>query len=246
MIELYGGSSPNAIKIVLILEELALPYKILKVNTVSGEQYSDGFLALNPLSKYPVLVDPDGPAQGMAIFESGAILMYLAETYGPHLLPDAGPSRWQSLMWLFAQVAYFGPMLGQHNHFLLHPGEAETYAAHRYAEQARRVYEILDTRLAQQAYLAGDNYSIADIATYPWSEYVIRQGFPPKDFPAIALWRKKLGERAAVQRTEEVWTGLACPNSRMVSLSTEQADIFFGRTSGPRPENDFTALSRKT
>jgi len=244
MIELYGGSSPNAMKVVLMLEEIEKPYVMRKVDTFNGEQFSDEFMKLNPLSKYPVLLDPDGPAKDTPMFESGAILIYLAETYGRSLLPEAGPSRWRTLMWLIAQVAHVGPMLGQHNHFLLHPGEAETYAAQRYAAQARRVYSVLDGRLAENAYLAGGDYSIADIATYPWSEYVVRQGFGWDEFPHIAVWRRMLMQRPAIQRTEDIWARLSGRKKGVPKPTEQQADIFFGRTHGPRPESDFSALDR--
>jgi GST-like protein len=244
MIKLYGGSSPNAIKVVIMLEELRLPYVIHKMNTLKGEQYSEDYLRLNPLGKYPVIIDQNAGGNDAPIFESAAILMYLAERYGPDLLPQDGPVRWETLKWLIAQVAYMGPMLGQHNHFLMHPSEAGSYAALRYEEQARRVFKTWDGRLADRYYLAGADYTVADIATYPWAEYLVRQGFSWTDFPNIRLWRERLREREAIKRTEEVWIGLADGRKKHRNPTAEELDIFFGRVPGPHPGTDMTLLDR--
>lgn len=244
MITLYGGSSPNAIKIVLMLEELGLSYSIQKVNTMAGEQFSPEFLSLNPLSKYPVIVDSHPGVGDRVVFESAAILIYLAETYRVDLLSPSPEGRWDTLQWLIAQVAYMGPMLGQHNHFLLHPDESNSYAAKRYEEQARRVYAVWDKRLESQPFVAGDFYGIADIATYPWAEYLIRQGFEWDDFPAIASWRDALRARPAVARTEKIWLGLTGDKVRARQPTAAELDTFFGRRGGSYPDTDMTLLDR--
>src|SRR6516165_5729380 len=167
---LYGMSSPNVRKILILLEELGLAYEWRHVAVFAGENLTPEFRRLNPFAKVPVLVE-DGLAE--PIFESGAILIYLAETYGGDFLPAAGPARWETLKWLMAQAANVGPVFGQHNHFRHDPARAP-YAAERFRRTAAELYRILDRRLADRPWLASDAYSIADIATYPWARYLRR------------------------------------------------------------------------
>jgi|JI10StandDraft_1071094.scaffolds.fasta_scaffold597510_2 GST-like protein len=232
VIDLYGGSSPNAMKVVLMLEELQLPYTFIEVNAFRGEQYSPEFLKLNPLGKYPVIIDHSGAGPDQPIFESGAILQYLAETYDKSgLLPASGPARWEVLQWLTVQVAWVGPMLGQHVHFRIHPSESGGYAAGRYKNLAIRVFDVLDARLATQPYLAGANYSIADIATYPWVRVLKSLGFAWADYPHLKKWFDAIGGRPAAVETELRYKRLA--SAMAFPASEEDLNRFFGRSGGP-------------
>jgi len=232
MIDLYGGSSPNAMKVVLMLEELQLPYTLIEVNAFRGEQYSPEFLKLNPLGKYPVIIDRTGAAPGQPIFESGAILQYLAETYDKTgLLPKSGPARWEVLQWLTVQVAWVGPMLGQHVHFRIHPSEAGGYAAARYRNLAARVFEVLDGRLSMHPYLAGANYSIADIATFPWTRVLRSLGFSWATYPHLKKWFDAIAARPAAISTERCYKRLA--SAMAFPASEEDLNRFFGRSGGP-------------
>lgn len=159
----YGMHSPNVRKVLIMLEELDLPYELRHVAVFKGEQFAPDFLVMNPLGKVPVLVDP---RLGRPLAESGAILVWLAERSG-RFLPTEGPARYEAMQWLMVQMASIGPMLGQLNHFQLLPAGSEPYGLGRYAAQAERLYRLIDDRLATQEWLAGDAYSIADIATYP-------------------------------------------------------------------------------
>lgn len=195
---LYGMGSPNVRKVGILLEELGLPYALRHVGVFSGAQFDPEFLALNPLGKVPVLVDAE---KDVTVFESGAILFYLAERHGA-FLPTAGPARYEVMQWLMVQMAAIGPMFGQHTHFSLLPADSEPYAAARYAAQAERLYRLLDDRLASRDWIAGNDYSIADMATYPWALYLERHGFSPADHPALTRWCARIGARPAVARSE--------------------------------------------
>jgi len=155
MIELYGCGSPNVVKIAIMLEEIGRPYRGHHVAVMHGAQFTPSFLALNPIGKVPVIVDHEGAGPDQPIFESGAILIYLAETYAPTLLPAKAPGRWEVLKWLFVQVAYAGPMLGQLNHFQLVAGQSDSYGANRYRDQAARVYGDVERRLGIVPWLGG-------------------------------------------------------------------------------------------
>ncbi len=243
MLELYGMQSPNVRKIGIMLEELELEYQLKHVAVFQSEQFSPEFLNLNPLSKVPVLIDHDR-GQGKPIIESGAILFYLAETYG-NWLPETGMQRYEIMSWLMVQMANIGPMFGQHNHFQLLGKQADPYAATRYANQCKRLYRLLDDRLTAQQWLAGDSYSIADIATYPWSLYLEQHGFNPDDHPALMNWRNVIGERHAVKnsskRFDEAFNTISTESRR--SAKPEQLDKFFGREENS-PQADFSALTK--
>lgn len=232
MITLYGGRSPNVVKIVLMLEELGMPYRLEKVEVLHGSQYAPEFLAVNPLAKVPALIDPDR-APGQPIFESGAILIYLAETYGA-FLPAATPERYEVLKWLIVQVADVGPMLGQCNHFMLMPSEVESYATTRYRGQAERIYRNLDARVADRPYLAGTDYSIADIATWPWTApYVTRHGFDWADYPSLAAWCDRIADRPAVARTHAALDAMDAAAPQLAPPSEADINRFFVRETGP-------------
>jgi GST-like protein len=234
MITLYGMPSPNVLKILLMLEEAGLPYELRHVAVLRGEGQAPWFRALNPFGKVPVIIDRTNGGQHI-LFESGAILIYLAETYAPALLPAAGPARWHTLEWLTAQIAYAGPMLGQMNHFQLLPSEANSYAANRYRDQARLVYRHFDDRLGQVPWLGGDEYTIADIAMHPWSAYLIRHGFDEADFPHLAAWSARIDQRPAWTRAHAAIPILVGDPS--MSASQAEMDIFFGRSEAGPPSD---------
>jgi len=221
--DLYGMTSPNVRKVALMLEELETPYRLHQVKVFQGEQFTPRFRAMNPLSKVPVLVDHDQGDGGFPVFESGAILIYLAETFG-RFLPAAGVARYETLKWLFAQTSNVGPMLGQFNHFRM-MGEASAPAAYaRYRKLSARIYALLDERLAAHPYLAGEAYSIADIATYPWAAYVTIHEMDWSDYPNLARWRAEIAERPAAQREVEVRVRLTYAEADGIEAAS-QADL---------------------
>lgn len=241
-ITLYGMNSPNVRKVALLLEELGLDYALRYVSVFRGEQFAPDFLALNPLGKVPVLVDP---ALGQPLAESGAILFYLAETYGG-FLPVEGLGRYEVMQWLMVQMANIGPMLGQLNHFQM-PGqpEGQPYALGRYREVARRLYRLLDYRLVDREWIAGDAYSIADIATWPWAAYLEQHGEDAAGYPALIRWRDAIAARPAVAvMTARTQTAFTAPSTAArQSATAADLDAFFGRTSD-MPVADYSAITR--
>jgi GST-like protein len=198
MIELYSWPTPNGHKIHIALEELGLEYRVHPVNIGKGEQFDPAFLRISPNNKIPAMVDEDGPGGApIALFESGAILLYLAEKTG-RLLPSVPRARHEALQWLMFQMGGLGPMLGQAHHFRSYTTERIDYAIDRYTREAGRLYGVMDRRLADVEFLAGD-YSIADIASYPWIK-PDRQGQNLDDFPNLKRWLDAIGDRPAVQR----------------------------------------------
>jgi GSH-dependent disulfide-bond oxidoreductase len=197
LITLYGMSSPNVRKVIIALEEMALPYRIEHVSVFRGRQFDPEILALNPMAKVPILIDPDGPAGEMPIFESGAILVYLAENHGPAFLPASGAARYCVLKWLFMQVANVGPALGNNSHFRM-IADDNAYAAQRFRRMSAQVYRALDQRLSEARYLGGDAYSIADMAAWPWARYFRRHGMRDDDCPRLVEWIARIGQRPAV------------------------------------------------
>lgn len=225
--ELHGMTSPNVRKIVLMLEEIEASYDLRLVKVFRGEQFSDDFRALNPLSKVPVLIDRE--ADGLTMFESGAILIYLAESFA-RFLPASGAARYQTLTWLFAQTSNIGPMFGQLNHFRM-PSVSAPYALERYRNICERLYRILDERLAAHPYLAGADYSIADIATFHWAGYLEQHGFAWDEHPHLKRWRDAIAARPAAQREAEKMPRLIdAPENGYASASKSDMDRFFWRT----------------
>ncbi len=204
MIALYTAGTPNGHKISIMLEEIGLPYTVHKIHILKGEQFAPDFVAINPNSKIPAIVDSDGPdGSPIAVFESGAILMYLADKTG-RLIPSGKRGHWEVVQWLMFQMGGVGPFFGQAHHFMRFAKEKVPYAIDRYRVETRRLYGVLDRRLAERDYLAGD-YSIADIATFPW---VARHGWQEvalEDFPNVKRWFDAIAARPAVMR------GLAVP-----------------------------------
>ncbi|HXF53629.1 MAG TPA: glutathione S-transferase N-terminal domain-containing protein [Hyphomicrobiaceae bacterium] len=195
MIDLYTWSTPNGRKVSIMLEEIGLPYEVHPIDIGKREQFAPDFLRISPNNKIPAIVDRD---TGMSLFESGAILMYLAAKTGK-LMAKEGEPYWRTIEWLMWQMGGVGPMFGQVHHFVrYHKGKAP-YAEERYLEEARRLYRVLDTRLGEVEYLAGA-YSIADIATWPWVSRFEWQTIDLKQYPNVLRWYKAIAERPAVQR----------------------------------------------
>jgi GST-like protein len=238
---LYGMGSPNVTKVAIMLEELELVYELRHVAVFSGEQFTPQFLALNPLGKVPVLIDPLLPRP---LAESGAILFWLAERSG-RLLPAGGPARYEIMQWLMVQMSTIGPMLGQLNHFRLLPKDSEPYAHGRYFALARRLYGLLNERLREREWLAGDAYSIADIAAFPWARYLERHGFEAGRHPSLLRWRDAVAQTPAVKRAElrmsQAFNALSTQTRR--AATSEDLDRFFGRTPD-MPPADFTSVTR--
>jgi len=198
MIELYYWPTPNGHKISIALEEMGLAYEVKPVNIGAGDQFKPEFLAFSPNNRMPAIIDHDGPGgEKVTVFESGAILLYLAQKTGK-LMPAGERERIAVYEWLMWQMGGFGPMLGQAHHFNYYAPEKIDYAMNRYSSEANRLYGVLDRRLAKTKYVAGDSYSIADIAILPWSRTYKRQNVVIQDYPHVAAWREELGSREAV------------------------------------------------
>jgi len=201
MIDLYYWTTPNGHKITLFLEEVGLDYQIFPIDIGKGEQFQADFLSIAPNNRIPAIVD-HAPAEGtspISIFESGAILHYLAEKTG-RFLPSDLRARTETLQWLFWQMGGLGPMAGQNHHFALYAPERIPYAIERYVKETARLYGVLDRRLVNRAFVAGDDYSIADMACYPWIVLHARQSQNLDDFPNLHRWFDTIAARPATQR----------------------------------------------
>ena len=204
MIDLYSWPTPNGHKVHIMLEECALPYRVHPIDIGSGDQFSPQFLAISPNNKIPAIVDAEGPdGQPISMFESGAILIYLAEKTGRFLSADPR-RRSQTIQWLMFQVGGIGPMFGQAQHFRRFAPQPLPYAIQRYSKEAARLYGVLDKRLGASDFLAGGEYSIADIASYPWVARHEWQGVALTDYPNVGRWIAAVGQRPAVQRGMQV------------------------------------------
>jgi GST-like protein len=200
MIHLYTWPTPNGKKVSILLEELGLPYEATAVNIGSGDQFKPEFLAISPNNKIPALVDTEGPdGRSISLFESGAILVYLAGKTG-RLIGQTDLQRYDVLQWLMFQMGGIGPMLGQAHHFRLYAPEPIPYGIERYSNEAKRLYGVLERQLERHPYLAADQYTIADIATWPWIASHANQGIDLADYPSVARWFQTIEERPAVQR----------------------------------------------
>jgi len=225
MIDLYFWTTPNGYKVSILLEELELPYEVKPVNIGAGEQFKPEFLAISPNNRIPAIVDDDGPGGApYSLFESGAILMYLADKAG-RLLPRETAARYRVIEWLMFQMANIGPMLGQAHHFRGYAPEKIEYAVNRYTNEARRLYGVMDRRLEAHEYFA-DDYSVADIAIFPWLRSHARQGVDLDDYPHVERWYNALAERPAVQRGLEVLED----QRRTGGMDDKAKEILFGAT----------------
>ena len=211
MIEVYSWPTPNGHKVHVMLEECGLPYRAIPVNIGAGEQFAPSFLAISPNNKIPALTDPDGPdGAPISVFESGAILLYLAGKTG-RFLPEGTRQRYEVMQWLMFQMGGLGPMLGQAHHFRIYAPENVPYAIERYTNEAKRLYSVLDRRLAKSRYVGGPAYSIADIAVFPWLRSWKQQGIDWNDHPHVKGWFDEIAARPAVVRGVEVLADLRKP-----------------------------------
>jgi GST-like protein len=225
MIEVYSWATPNGHKVHIMLEECGLPYRAIPVDIGAGDQFKPEFLAISPNNKIPAIIDPDGPdGQPISMFESGAILLYLASKTG-RFLPEDTRGRFQTLEWLMFQMGSIGPMLGQTHHFRIYAPEKIGYAIERYSNEARRLYGVMDRRLAKSRYIAGPAYGIADIAIFPWLRSWKNQGIDWSEFPHLKGWFDEIAARPAVQRGVEVLAGLRKPLA-----GDKEREVLFGAT----------------
>ncbi len=198
MIDLYFWPTPNGYKVTILLEELGLPYKVIPINIGKGEQFTPEFLKISPNNKMPAMVDHEAAGGPLAMFESGAMLLYLAEKSG-RFMPHDMRGRYGVIQWLMFQMGTVGPMLGQAHHFRRYAPEQLQYAIDRYTNEAKRIYNVIDKRVGEAHYLAGD-YSIADMAVFPWLIPHNMQGQALEDYPHLKRWYDGLMERPAVKR----------------------------------------------
>ena len=230
MIDLYYWPTPNGHKITMFLEEAGIPYRIHAVNIGKGEQFNPDFLEIAPNNRMPAIVD-DEPAGGgapVSLFESGAILLYLAEKTG-RFIPGDLRGRAEVLQWLFWQMGGLGPMLGQNHHFSQYAPEKIDYAIKRYVNETNRLYGVLDRRLADRAFVAGADYSIADMACWGWIVPWRMQGIELGEFPALKAWFERVGARDAVQRGFKLGAELRAPLQASGKAAEESRKTLFGQ-----------------
>ncbi|MDA8253049.1 MAG: glutathione binding-like protein [Rhodospirillales bacterium] len=226
MIEVWSWPTPNGHKVHIAMEELGLPYTLVPVNIGAGEQFNPAFLAITPNHRIPAIVDPEGPGgKPLRLFESGAILIYLAEKTG-RLMPRDAAARYTCLQWLMFQMGGIGPMFGQYGHFHNYAPEKIPYAMNRYANEVRRLHGVLEKRLQEAPFLAGEEYSIADIATFPWLRFPERRGIDFAEFPAVKRWFEAVDARPAVQRGVAV----LAENQRRGTMTDAEREVLFGKT----------------
>ena len=224
MIELHTWGTPNGRKVSIMLEECGLAYSVHKVDISKGEQFKPEFLKISPNNKIPAIVDPDGPGGGpLALFESGAIMLYLAEKTGWRFMPQDLRKRAEMLQWLMFQMGGVGPMLGQAHHFRLYAPEKLPYAIERYSNEAKRIYGVIDKQLSQNRFIAGKTYSIADIAIFPWLRSWENQGIVLSDYPHLEKWFNTIAARPAVQRGVQVLAELRRPQDARAK------EVLFGK-----------------
>ncbi|MBL0726721.1 glutathione binding-like protein [Piscinibacter sp. HJYY11] len=223
MIDVYSWATPNGHKVHIMLEECGLAYRAHPVNIGAGDQFKPEFLSISPNNKIPAIVDPDGPdGEPISMFESGAILLYLAGKTG-RFLPGTVRGRYEVLEWLMFQMGGVGPMLGQAHHFRIYAPEKLPYAIDRYTNEAKRLYGVMDKRLAKSKYIAGNEYTIADIAIFPWLRSWKNQGIDWADYPHLKGWFDEIAARPAVQRGVEVLANLRKP-----LVDSQARDVLFG------------------
>ncbi|PZU60163.1 MAG: thiol:disulfide oxidoreductase [Sphingobium sp.] len=240
MIDLYYWTTPNGHKITLFLEETGLPYRIHGINIGKGEQFAPDFLKIAPNNRIPAIIDDDpaGGGKAVSLFESGAILLYLAEKTG-RFIPADLHGRADVLQWLFWQMGGLGPMAGQNHHFRNYAVEKIPYAIDRYVNETNRLYGVLDRRLADRAFVAGEDYSIADMAIYPWIVPHANQGQDLADFPHVKRWFDAIAARPATGRAYAL---VKTVNPDPAGIRTEEErKILFGQTARSSPPTDAKA-----
>ncbi|SIP89951.1 glutathione S-transferase N-terminal domain-containing protein [Pseudacidovorax sp. RU35E] len=225
VIDVYSWPTPNGHKVHIMLEETGLPYRAHAVDIGQGDQFAPEFLAISPNNKIPAITDPVGPdGQPLSLFESGAILVYLAAKTG-QLLPQGDRERFEVLQWLMFQMGGVGPMLGQAHHFRMYAPDKLPYAIERYTNEAKRLYGVIDRRLEKSAFVGGADYSIADIAIFPWLRSWQNQGVVMDDYPALKAWFDGIAARPAVQRGVQVLA-----DRRKPITDDKSREILFGQT----------------
>lgn len=232
MIRLYASASPNVLRVIIALEELALPYQIEIVDIFAGRQFDPEFIALNPNAKVPVIVDPNGlSGKPCTLFESAVILTYLAEKTG-HLLSSEPAARYETLQWLTTQVTTVGPMLGQLVHFVSYAlPQSSRYAEDRYRDQARRALQVMDRRLTTKRYLADEQFTIADIALFPWTINFARHlgEASEGEFPALIEWRNRISSRPKVKAAMDVQVDIRSRLTPLDKADPATMDYVFSR-----------------
>ena len=225
MIDLYSWPTPNGHKIHIMLEETGLPYRVHPIDIGAGDQFKPEYLKISPNNKMPAMIDSDGPGgKPMSMFESGAMLLYLASKTGK-FLPEDLRERWSTLQWLMFQMGGVGPMLGQAHHFLGYAPEKIPYAMNRYSKEANRLYGVMDRRLAESKFIACGEYTIADMAIMPWLRFPERQGVDIADYPHVKKWFDGIAARPAVQRGLNVLADLRKP-----VMDDKAKEMLFGAT----------------
>ena len=229
MIKVYSWPTPNGHKVHIMLEECGLrlgrDWEAIPVNIGTGDQFKPEFLTISPNNKIPVLVDPNGPdGKPISIFESGAILLYLAAKTGK-FLPKSDRRKFEVLQWLMFQMGGVGPMLGQTHHFRIYAPEKIEYAVNRYTNESKRLYGVMDRQLQTHKFIAGSQYSIADIAIFPWLRSAANQGIDWADYPTLKIWFDAIAARPAVARGVEVLAALRKPIT-----GDKEREILFGNT----------------
>jgi len=224
MIDVYTWPTPNGHKIHIMLEETGLPYTVHPVDIQGGDQFKPEFLRISPNNKIPAIIDSDGPdGRPMSMFESGAILFYLA-TKTDKFLPQDIRDRWAVMQWVMFQMGHIGPMLGQAHHFLGYAPEKIQYAMDRYRNEANRLYGVLDRRLGKSEWVACDEYTIADMAIMPWLRAPDRQGVQMDEYPNVKRWFDTINARPAVQRALQV----LAERRRTAPMTADQREVMFG------------------
>jgi GSH-dependent disulfide-bond oxidoreductase len=227
MIEVWSWPTPNGHKVHIALEELGLSYKVIPVNIGAGDQFKPEFLKITPNHRIPAIVDPDGPGgKPFTLFESAAILIYLSEKSGGKLIPKDPVGRYKCLEWMMFQMGGVGPMFGQYNHFAAYAVDKIPYAIERYTNEVKRLHRVLEHRLAEAAYLAGGEYSMADIITFPWIRTPDRRGIDLAEYPSVKRWHDALVARPAVQRGVAVLADRA----RRGPITDQERENYFGKT----------------
>jgi GST-like protein len=226
-IELHTWGTPNGRKISIMLEECGLPYSVHKVDISKGEQHKPEFLRISPNNRIPAIVDPDGPGgKPLTLFESAAIMIYLSEKTGGKLIPKDPVGRYKCLEWMMFQMGGVGPMFGQYNHFANYAVEKIPYAIERYTNEVARLHRVLDKRLGQAAWLAGDEYSMADIITFPWIRNPERRNVDLGIYPNVKRWHDAIAARPAVQRGVAV----LAEKQRKGQMTDAEREVMFGST----------------
>ena len=227
MLEVWTWPTPNGHKVHIALEELGLQYKVIPIDIGAGDQFKPEFLAISPNHRIPAIVDPDGPGgKPFTLFESAAILIYLSEKNGGRLIPKDPIGRYKCLEWMMFQMGGVGPMFGQWNHFASYAVEKIPYAIERYTNEVKRLHRVLEHRLADSRWLAGDEYSMADIITFPWIRGAERRNIDLADYPSVKRWHDAIAARPAVQRGVAV----LADRQRQGSMSAAERENLFGAT----------------